>query len=574
MIKFYSVLFLILSLSFTKEIHAQWSSDSTMNLKISDLNGEQALPKTSLTADGGCYISWFDNRNGSYAVYLQKLNAQGVKLFQSDGILISGNPQSSSLVDWDMITDNEDNAVLVFTDTRNGSNINPFAYKISPSGNFLWGNNGVTLASDPNTFQPNPKVIQASDSNIVVTWVYSSTPNKIAFQKLSPAGAKLWGADPVYVEGGASENYTYPALATSDNGSVIALWSGYTGSFLNPGNYRLYSRKISPAGSTLWQDTVYSLGRVTGFFVPKIFTDKNNGAIYVWQDDRNSVNLQSSYVQHINSAGQIQFPLNGSEVSTLSGSNKFDAWASYMNVTGETYLIFKMTNSLQSQFAVYGQKLSSNGSRQWSSDGIAFQPFGQNSMERLLCFTQDTLIVFSFNESLFGSANNQIKYFNSDRNGVMGWGGYIHELTTGNSEKLKLTGVINSNSMTMLAWTDRRLDGGGVYAQNVNSNGSLGNTTGINLNYSESPEGFKLWQNFPNPFNPKTVINYEIQNTELVSLKVFDVLGNELMTIINKRQNAGAYSVDFDGSNFSSGVYFYRLEAGKFSVTKSMILLK
>lgn len=571
--KFQSVLFLLFIL-FATEIFSQWSSDSTVNLKVSDLNGDQALPKISLTSDGGCYISWFDNRSGSYAVYLQRLNSTGVKQFPNDGILISGNPQSSSLVDWDMITDNADNAVIVFTDTRNGSSINPFAYRISPSGNFLWGSNGVALAGDAGTYQVNPKVMQTSDSNFVITWVYSSSPNKIAFQKLSPAGAKLWGADPVYGEGGVSENYTYPSLVRSDNGSVIALWSGYTGSFINPGNYRLYSRKISSGAAALWQDTVYSLGRVSGFFVPKIFSDGNNGALYVWQDDRNSSNLQSSYAQHITSAGIRNFPLNGSEASQSAGNNKFDAWVSYMSATGETYLVFKMANSNQSQFAVYGQKLSSSGDRQWGNDGREFLPFGQNSMERLLVLTKDTSIVFSFNESLFGSANNQIRYFNSDRNGNIGWGGYIHYLSSVSSEKLRLTGVINSLGMSMLAWSDRRQDGGGIYAQNINSNGSLGNLTGINLNQYETPDRYFLSQNYPNPFNPKTIISYQLSMYSDVTLKVFDVTGNEVTTLINESQNTGTYSVEFDGSNFPSGVYIYKLTAGGSEAVRRMILIK
>ncbi|MBS1516969.1 MAG: T9SS type A sorting domain-containing protein [Bacteroidetes bacterium] len=571
---FCAVLILLSPILLSDITYSQWSSDSTVNLNISDLNGDQALPKMSLTSDGGCYISWFDNRNGSYAVYLQKLNQAGVKQFQTDGLLVSANPQSTSLVDWDMITDNQDNAIIVFTDTRNGSSINPFAYKISPAGDFLWGSNGVTLSTDVNTFQPNPKVIQTSDSNYVVTWVYSSSPNKIAFQKLSPSGTKLWGADPVYVAGGVSENYTYPSIVTSDNGSVIALWAGYTGSFINPGNYRLYSRKFSPSSSTVWQDTVYSLGRVTGFFVPKIFSDRNNGALYVWQDDRNSVNLQSSFVQHIASDGSIQFPLNGTEVSSAAGNNKFDAWASYMPATSETFVIFKMTNSLQSQFAVYGQKISLKGDRQWGFDGIAFQQFGQNSMEKLLCMVQDTLVVFAFNESIFGSVNNQIKYFTASRSAVIGWGGYIHFLSSVAGEKLKLVGVINSNRMSMLAWSDRRIDGGGIYAQNINSNGSLGNLTGINPAGTEVPGGFKLEQNYPNPFNPETKVVFSIPENSFISLNVFDVLGNKVKTIVNGKINAGTYEVTINGNDLTSGVYFYRLISGKTEITRKMLLIR
>ncbi|MFZ1322577.1 MAG: T9SS type A sorting domain-containing protein [Ignavibacteria bacterium] len=88
------------------------------------------------------------------------------------------------------------------------------------------------------------------------------------------------------------------------------------------------------------------------------------------------------------------------------------------------------------------------------------------------------------------------------------------------------------------------------------------------------PKEYSLSQNYPNPFNPMTVINYELRVTSNAKLKVFDVLGNEISTLVNEKQTAGSYSVTFDGSNFPSGVYFYKLDAGNFSETKRMILLK
>ncbi len=91
---------------------------------------------------------------------------------------------------------------------------------------------------------------------------------------------------------------------------------------------------------------------------------------------------------------------------------------------------------------------------------------------------------------------------------------------------------------------------------------------------SEIPEKFSLLQNYPNPFNLNTIINYQLSIFSFVSLKVYDVLGNEVAALVYEKQNAGIYSVEFDGSGFSSGVYLYRLEAGDFSETKRMVFLK
>jgi hypothetical protein len=95
------------------------------------------------------------------------------------------------------------------------------------------------------------------------------------------------------------------------------------------------------------------------------------------------------------------------------------------------------------------------------------------------------------------------------------------------------------------------------------------------------PAEFILHQNYPNPFNPATKIKYSIPNVtlsevegSLVTLKIFDLLGNEIATLVNEEQPAGNYEVEFDASSFSSGVYFYELKTGNFYQTKKMILLK
>ena len=97
-----------------------------------------------------------------------------------------------------------------------------------------------------------------------------------------------------------------------------------------------------------------------------------------------------------------------------------------------------------------------------------------------------------------------------------------------------------------------------------------------------NPNSFLLMQNYPNPFNPVTTIRYEIQQSANVSLKIFDMTGREIMTLVDEFKEAGYYKTDFNGGNLSSGAYYYRLEvipsnsfgAGDFVDTKKMLLLK
>jgi hypothetical protein len=98
--------------------------------------------------------------------------------------------------------------------------------------------------------------------------------------------------------------------------------------------------------------------------------------------------------------------------------------------------------------------------------------------------------------------------------------------------------------------------------------------TGVADQSNEIPSGFVLEQNYPNPFNPSTTIKYSTPFSEFITVKVYDVLGREVATLINEEKSAGSYEVNFNASQLSSGIYFYKLTTGNFVETKKMILMK
>jgi hypothetical protein len=91
---------------------------------------------------------------------------------------------------------------------------------------------------------------------------------------------------------------------------------------------------------------------------------------------------------------------------------------------------------------------------------------------------------------------------------------------------------------------------------------------------NSTPSGYTLDQNYPNPFNPSTTIRFSVPNSELVSLNVYNSIGEKVAELVNQDLPAGNYSVDWNAENISSGVYFYKLKAGSFIETKKMILLR
>lgn len=93
-------------------------------------------------------------------------------------------------------------------------------------------------------------------------------------------------------------------------------------------------------------------------------------------------------------------------------------------------------------------------------------------------------------------------------------------------------------------------------------------------NEEKIPTEFSLYQNYPNPFNPSTTIKYSIPSSEFVTLKVFDVLGNEVAVLVDEFRPAGRYEATFDAGNLASGIYLYKLQAGDYIQTKKMILIR
>ena len=96
----------------------------------------------------------------------------------------------------------------------------------------------------------------------------------------------------------------------------------------------------------------------------------------------------------------------------------------------------------------------------------------------------------------------------------------------------------------------------------------------VDNNLEYIPDRFTLGQNFPNPFNPSTKISWQSPVDSWQTLKIYDVLGNEVATLVNEYKPAGVYEVQFDASQLSSGIYFYKLQAGNFVEIKKMVLLK
>ena len=159
-----------------------------------------------------------------------------------------------------------------------------------------------------------------------------------------------------------------------------------------------------------------------------------------------------------------------------------------------------------------------------------------------------------------------------------------------------ITSLVSGNTLFagnyLVYWNGKKSDSSyanyGIYVCKMNAASTINSTvynssiqmhfqkiTGVQENKSDGyPSSFQLSQNYPNPFNPTTVINYSLPKSGFVTIKVYDVLGKVVTTLINEDKPVGNYKVEFNANKLTSGIYFYRMESGLYSQTNKLLLLK
>ena len=441
--------------------------------------------------------------------------------------------------------------------------------------------------------------------------------------KFSSSGARIWatyyggnGLDIGYNICTDNTDYLYVTGRTNSTNFPIKTLAGVYNQTTSGGFEDAFILKFNSNGVRLWA-TYY--GGNGGDYGCGICTD-NSGDLYV-TGFTGSTNfpiqtLPGAYNQTFggySDAFILRFNSSGARIwaTYYGGSSREDGYgictdnSSNLFVTGLTESTNFPTQTLSGAYnqTTYGDssdafilKFNDSGARLWATYyGGSLWDYGYD-----ICIdTSGNLYVtgrtFSTNfpTQILPGAYNQttvggqydafILKFNSSvaRLWATYYGGNSNEegssIFTDNSVNLYVTGRTYSTNFPIQTLT-------GAYNQ-TNYGGSgdafvlkFNPTVGIKKISSEIPGNYSLYQNYPNPFNPTTNIKFDIPKASDVKLTIYDILGKEIAVLVNEKLNAGSYSVGWSaiggGRNYSSGVYFYRLQSDKFSVTKRMMLIK
>ena len=246
-----------------------------------------------------------------------------------------------------------------------------------------------------------------------------------------------------------------------------------------------------------------------------ITSDGAGGAIITWYDYRIGTNYDI-YAQRINSSGAVQWTANGVAICTAARHQEFPTITS--DGAGGAIITWRDRRS-GTNWDVYARRINAAGAVQWTDNGVA--------------------------------------------------------ISTAANDQLYPTIVSDGAGGAIITWQDYRSGTNwDIYAQQVSANGQLGVVTDVQNDVAALPESFRLEQNYPNPFNPTTVIRYQLPVTSYVTLRVYNVLGQEVAALVNQEMKPGSYEVTWDADGLASGVYFSRLQAGSYTETKKLILLR
>ena len=263
-----------------------------------------------------------------------------------------------------IVSDGAGGAIIAWTDGRNG-NADIYVSRIDPSGNPLWGANGVALCTAPGD-QFSPCIVSDGAGGAIVAWE-DARPSPgiedIYAARINASGNPLWTANGVLVSD-AIEPQRIPRITTDGAGGAIIAWSDYRTLL----QFDIFARRIDASGNPLWASGGVAICVAPGDKdVPTIVADGAGGAILAWADPRGGFFADDIYAQRVNASGSVQWLANGVALCTASGRQLNPTAVS----DGAAGAIVTWSDSRSGNFDVYARRIDGSGSPLWAANGVA-----------------------------------------------------------------------------------------------------------------------------------------------------------------------------------------------------------
>lgn len=579
-----------------------WSPDG---VPICTASGAQADPQIIADGSGGAIISWRDARSGDYDIYAQRIDATGNVQWKTDGIgvCIAAYGQYEAGI----LPDGRGNFIIAWRDDRSGYG-QVYCQKLDGDGNALWTSNGIRVCSTL-YWEDDPKIISDTRGGAILIWHderYSIVNSFIYAQRIDGNGTKLWdpGGAPIDLSGGLKwERYCVPdghgggivswrddrtggenvyaqrfdstgailwvsggvpvctavndqigpSIAPDDLGGAIVAWLDN-----RDGRDDIYAQRVLADGNMKWHTdgVMIHKGPLTsgfGYSFPDIVRDENGGAILTWQEGPGAPDLWDILAQRVDAEGSLLWPDSAVSVCRAPGGQYFPR----MTTNGENGAIITwrdMRNGAQANGAVYAMRVTDSG----ETVATLLQNYSAHVSNSSFITIEWTLSEVD-SDAQFAVLRCEAK----------------------KTDYEELIGAEIQRSGLSFTYVDKACEPGKSYRYRVDVSDSRGRRVLFETDeIALPPLPFALFQNYPNPFNPSTTISYYVPSDCQVTLDIYDSSGKLISKLLDRENKPAGKDiaewrgVDDQGRPVSSGVYFYKLQAGKESISKKMVLLK
>ncbi len=337
----------------------------TMPLLSACLSGSEPVPiRPEVLSDGcgGVIVTWVHKSK----IYAKRLNGEGRPLWSGQGMAVSSKPAIPSF--HKMVTDDSGGAIIVWMDWRaqdeKGEDL--YAQRLSADGRILWKESGVPVCVMPD-HQTIADIVSDSSGGVIIVWTDMRNGHReIYAQRLDASGNALWQENGVPVV--ATGAYLDEIRAASDgSGGAIIVWVDGRGS-----EYDIYAQRIDSQGRTVWQENGIPMSTAPGSQRnPQMASDGAGGAVIAWYNGDASPTSISA--QRVSSEGRTLWRGNGVVLATAEGAPKL-----INDGRGETLMTWlempKPTAAFPGQWALYAQKLNSEGKGQWGEEPVVLSP--------------------------------------------------------------------------------------------------------------------------------------------------------------------------------------------------------
>ena len=443
-------------------------------------------------------------------------------------------------------------------------------YTYSTNGGLSWA--APQLLPDPNpehTSQSDPVITSDAQGNFYISstsrqpvaeynrdmLLYKSTNNGQTFVLYSTA---------VPGSGGAGEDKEWifcdPIAANTTYNNIFISWTSFGPST------GIKFRKSTNAGLN-WSSTV-NVSDVSGGQGSNICSGTSNQIYIVWA--QNGIKFDKS------TNGGTSFGTDYS-LSTVATTNGFPfVCVDYSNnaTRGNVYVVWDDSRGGNSD--VYFQR-STNGGTNWLASPLRVNDITTNNQywPMMQCDENGNIYVMYYDTRTGASAINSYIAYSSDAgttwvNQLLSDSSFTSQEPNGDVRFGDYISIDAFGGKVIPVWTDQRK---GYPNQEIYS-ATISGLIAVNPISSEVPNAFMLYQNYPNPFNPQTRINFDIPKSSFVSIKLYDIIGREVKTLVSQQLNAGKYYTDLNAADLSGGVYFYKIKSVDFSDSRKLVIVK